>query len=249
MAKHTAAVVVAFLCLTATWAAAQSRPLPPSLECSACEVTAREIYYGYVNRSKHDKFAGTELEFIEVMEKACRRLGKYILAQEAFGSHLKVYADPTVRYDIQNIEKVQFYSKKEYTNLQGAITQLVLRCQHYTGEFEDELGELITKRAPEADVRKFMCLERTDICSDDRLAPYKAKQSIRRKKWKRKYGRDDLLRKWDAELNDGGALVVPSEPQSDIPAPPKELPSPTDAKEENDVSRLGLNDVRPPRLE
>ena len=232
MGASVAAVLIALLALAVPWATAQSRPLPPSLECSACEVTAREIYYGYVNRSKHDKYAGTELEFIEVLEGACRRLGKYILAQEAFGAHLKVFADPTVKYDIQNIEKVQFYSKKEHRKLQGAILQLVLRCQHYTGEFEDELGELITKRAPEMDVRKFMCLERTDRCSDDRLAPYKAKQSIRRKKWKKKYGRDDLLRKWDAELNDGAALVVPEQqPQSDLSGAPKELPSPGDGSD------------------
>jgi hypothetical protein len=229
-----ALAVTALLCVVAmlaTSVTAQSRPLPPSLECSACEVTAREIYYGYVNRSKHDKYAGTELEFIEVLEGACKRLHKYILSQEAFGAHMKVFADPTVRYDIQNIEKVQFYSRKEEHNLRGAILQLVLRCQHYTGEFEDDLGELITRRALEADVRKFMCLEMSDVCSDDRLAPYKAKQSQRRKAWKKKYGQDALYQKWDSELNDGGALVVPEElPKSEFPK--AELPAPDDVTEE-----------------
>src|SRR4051794_30233666 len=76
--------------------------LTPSLDCSACEVTAREIYYGYRNRSTTDRYHGSELEVIEVLETACKTLNKYILAQESFGAHLKVFADPTVKFDIQN---------------------------------------------------------------------------------------------------------------------------------------------------
>jgi hypothetical protein len=197
-----AALLIVTAVFTIGLAEAQSKPLPLSLECSACEVTAREIYYGYVNRSKNDKFHGTELEMIEVLEAACRRLYKYRMSQEAFGAHLKVFADPVVRYDVQNVEPVDYYSKKEEEALQGAVGQLVLRCQHYVGRFEDELLELITRRAPENEIRRFMCLEQTDICTDERLTPYKAKQTKRRKKWKPRHQRKALMDKWADEVNE-----------------------------------------------
>jgi hypothetical protein len=188
----------------------QHKPLGVSLECSACEVTAREIFYGYQNRSKNDKFAGTELEVIEVLEGACKRLGKYRLSQEAFGAHVKVFSDPNVKYDIQNVEPVQIYSKKEEESLQGAIGQLVLRCQHYCGRFEDELQELIAARASEMEIRKFMCLEETDVCEDAKLAAYRVKQSVRRKKWKKKTQRAKLESKWAQEVNADDATPPPT---------------------------------------
>jgi len=176
--------------------------LTPGLDCSACEVTAREIFYGSSQRSKNDKFAGTEVELIEILEDACVRLNKYSLAQESFGAHVKVFADYKVKFDVQNVERVEFYSKKEEDRYQGAIWRLVKRCEEYVGKFEDELTELVRQKAEEADIRKFMCLEKTDVCKDEHLKPYKDLEARRRRKWKRKMGRKRLQDKLASEVND-----------------------------------------------
>lgn len=176
--------------------------LTPSLDCSACEVTAREIYYGYQEKSPNDKFRGTELELIEVMEEACSRLNKYSLAQESFGSHLKVFADYKVKYDVQNVEPVQFYSKKEEERYNGVIWRLVKRCEEYVGKFEDAIIEFVRKKAEETELRKFMCLEQTDVCKDEKMKPYRELEKRRRKKWKRKQGFKKMKEKLEKEVND-----------------------------------------------
>jgi hypothetical protein len=178
-----------------------SRPLGPSLDCSACEVTAREIYAGYQARMDYDKFAGTELELIEVFEEACSRLGKYILAQEAFGSHLKVFADPQSKYDAQQVERAQFWSQKDQTRYQGVIFRLTQRCEEYTGLFEDEITQMVRDKAAEKELREFMCLNKTDYCQDSKLRPYKMRQKQLRRKWKLSKMRDELSKKWAGDLD------------------------------------------------
>lgn len=175
--------------------------LSVSLECSACEVTAREIFYGYVNRSRNEKFAGTELETIEVMETACKRLSKYLVAQENFGAHVKVFADPTVSYDLYNVQAPEFYSKAEQDRHNSASTHLVLRCQELCGRFEDEISELIHKRAPEAELRRYMCLEATKVCEEDKLKRYREFEKERRRKHKQKSEVKKYEEKWAKELN------------------------------------------------
>ena len=161
--------------------------LTPSMKCSACEVTAREIFNQYNKYSKNDKFAGTEVEMATVLDDACKGIArKYAVAQEQFGAHLKVFADVNSNYDMQNVEAPDFYSKKDEAQYVGATVKLEETCEELVGQFEDHIVDLVKDRADENNLRKFMCLEQTDVCTADALKKYKKKEGKRRRKWRAK---------------------------------------------------------------
>lgn len=183
--------------------------LSPGLKCSACEVTAREIFRGYNISSVHDKFAGTDVQVEEVLEEACLRVGRYRLMQEAFGSHMKVFADPTEKYDVQNVEPATYYAPGDKENYERSLVRLHSTCQDFVGSIDDLIGGFIKRRAPELEVRRFMCLERNDVCTKETLADYKARESRRRKKWKKESGKSKKV--YDKLLNE-----IESGPKKDL---------------------------------
>ena len=182
----------------------QSSPLTPNLECSACEVTAREIHYGIQRRSPFGRFAGSELEMYEVLEEACESLNKYVIGQETFGARLKIFADPDVDDDLKAYEEPEWYSRREKDLYQGATFRLVQRCEELVGRYEDELIGLLRQRAEEAVLRRFMCLTESDVCNDEILKPYREIELRRRQKWKQKnpQRKDQIREKMMREVND-----------------------------------------------
>jgi hypothetical protein len=207
MAPKLQVAVGAFLLIAAVnsfsvaHAQAGVAPLTPAMECSACEVTAREIYKQYNARSKNDKYAGTEVEIADVLDEACKTVGQtYAVAQEAFGAHLKVFADSRSKYDMQNVEVPDFFDAKDEDQYRGATLRLAHRCSELIEVYEDDIVDHIKRRATEDELRKFMCLEKRDVCSDKVLKPYRAKESAKRKKWKRKTNKEKAEAKLKAEL-------------------------------------------------
>lgn len=194
------------LALTAAPASAQqgAAVLSPSMICSACEITAREIYRGYNTTSANGKFVGTEIELAEILDAACTRVGRYRLAQEAFGAHMKVFADPTEKYDVQNIEKPEYYSPGDKEAYESAMPRLYGKCLEFVGLVEDDVSTYVKDRVDEKMLREHMCLDVTNVCTPEALAEYKARESRRRRKWKiatREAREAKRYAEWASQLN------------------------------------------------
>lgn len=170
---------------------ALSAPLTPSLQCSACEVTAREMAAQAARRSVHDKYFGTDVELQEVIDAACDAgalARDYRLAQERFGARLKVFAKRNLAFDAQYTESPPlFYSEADEGRYVNAVHRLASFCQSFTDKFRDaHWKEHVRRRTAEAELKRAMCYENaTQLCAPETLAPYAAVERRKRRRWKR----------------------------------------------------------------
>jgi hypothetical protein len=159
-ARLLSLLLLAIAALTHASATHNPNALTPSLKCSACEVTARELYNAYVNRSRHDKFYGTGVEYEEVTQAACDAASdsKYTLRQENFGAHLKVFADATKRFDAQSTEPADIFNAQDRARYGGAVSRLRPTCQEILARCEAIVARAIRHReSSEARVRFALC--------------------------------------------------------------------------------------------
>lgn len=170
--------------------AAMSSPLTPSLACSGCEVTVREMHAQYSRRSVHDKFFGTDVELQEVIDSACdgsRLADEYFLAQERFGARLKVFAKRDYAYDVKYAELPQFYSDLDEARYINAVHRLHIFCEAFTDKFRDShFKHHVKARTPEAVLKMQMCYNNaTSLCGPDALEKYIEVEKRKRRRWKR----------------------------------------------------------------
>lgn len=164
-------------------------PLTPSLQCSACEVTVREVQNTYAKKSKLVKFYGTDVELADLLDAACEKIpSRYKLAQENFGARLKVFADPENHFDRQTTERVQFYHELDEQRYFNVINRLKRFCETFVDKFyESHFRHHVFGRTDEQTMKYDMCLNNaTQLCHADSLAPYTQIETRKRRRWKRK---------------------------------------------------------------
>ena len=181
-------------------------PLTPSLQCSACEVTCREVYNSYKKKSKNVKFYGTDVELADLMESVCDRIPSiYVLRQENFGARLKVFADPRFHFDIQSTEKVEYYHELDAQRYQNSVHRLRRFCQTFVDKFYDShFRRHVFDRSDEQTLRLDMCSHNaTKLCAQETLEPYMKIESRKRRRWKKRQSQKRLVEeKIKEELNE-----------------------------------------------
>ncbi len=185
-------------------------PLTPSLQCSACEVTCREVHAAYAKKSLTSKFHGTEVEAAYLLDGACSAIPqRYVLAQENFGARLKVFADPASAFDRQVVEPAQFYHDADEARFSNAVHRLRRFCEAFIERFyETHFENHVRDRTAEDALRRDMCLENaTRLCAAETLAPYAAIERRKRRRWKHASGAraGEIRRRLIDELNGGAS--------------------------------------------
>lgn len=194
-------VVVLAMCLVVHGYVGRS-PLSPSLECSACQVTAHELVEKYNSMPLSSKFAKTEVEVELVLEGLCSSLTpRYRLGQESFGSHLKVFCDNDLPPQKSQCEPADFYSESEEQRYLMAPGSLITRCEELLGRFDEEVAEWVIGRAPMGRVKFSLCHKLTDVCDEKRIEKYRQKEEKRRAKWTRQNRKEEIQEKLRRELN------------------------------------------------
>jgi len=167
--------------------------LSEALECSACSVVAELAY----NASANEQSRMTPSDCDSLKER-------YVVRQEAYGAHLKVFVPTWRKIDMVTIEAAEFYDDDEHEDAFYAMDGLVRYCKHKLAAVPSETFAVPRSTSPGnaflplRDFQVQLCRYVSDgdassavtgisaACTPEKLKGVRLREIGRRREWRKK---------------------------------------------------------------